>query len=90
MILDASFLIDLLRTKDGPAQRKAAELDAQFAGREVSSITVMELWRGVEKSSSTEREAKKVELVRWLIPTSELQQSPKTILSLPPLPLIFV
>ncbi len=61
MILDTSFLIDLLRGKDQKVKQKAEELDRVFTTREVSAITVMELWRGACKAAKTKKEKEKVD-----------------------------
>lgn len=61
MILDTSFLMDLLRSKNESAKSKAIELDQKLITKAVSSITVMELWNGTLKSSNSEREKKKVD-----------------------------
>lgn len=61
MILDTSFLVALLQGKDTSVQRKSEELDNEFSVKAVSSVTVMEIWRGVLRSSSSQQERKRVE-----------------------------
>jgi tRNA(fMet)-specific endonuclease VapC len=57
VILDSSFLIDLLRTKDGDAEKKANELDQKLVVKATTSISVLELWRGVLRAhSASERQ----------------------------------
>jgi tRNA(fMet)-specific endonuclease VapC len=60
MLLDTSFLIDLLRGKDKMAIQRAQELDKMLESKGVASITVMELWRGAMQSLSQEKEKRKV------------------------------
>jgi len=68
MILDTSFLIDLLRGSDNKAKEKAEKLDHEFRVKGTTTITVMELWRGAMKSLHTEEEKKKVnELLKALL-----------------------
>jgi tRNA(fMet)-specific endonuclease VapC len=67
MLLDTSFLIDLLRGKDKKALERAKELDEKLESKGLSPITVMELWRGIMQSTNQEKEKKKVnELVSSL------------------------
>lgn len=54
MILDSTFLVDLLRGREGVADR-IEELDARGAPA-VSSITVMELWEGIRLADASEAE----------------------------------
>lgn len=61
MILDSSFLIDLLRNPEGNAKQKAEELDNKFEIKCISSISALELWRGALQSTNSEKERKKVE-----------------------------
>ena len=61
MILDSSFLIDLLRDTRGRAAKKAEELDKRFVAKGVSSVTVLELWRGALRSNDVSSELKKIE-----------------------------
>lgn len=60
MILDSSFLIDLLRNPEGPAKERSEELDRTFCVKGISSVSVMELWRGVLRCSNSDVEIKKI------------------------------
>lgn len=60
MILDTSYLIELLRGRDKSAETRARELDDKFVEKATTSISVMELWRGVQ-SINNQKEKKKVE-----------------------------
>lgn len=63
MIFDTSFLVDLLRSSDLAVQKKAEELDAMLIQKAVTSITVLELWRGALRCGKTEQEKKKIDLL---------------------------
>jgi tRNA(fMet)-specific endonuclease VapC len=68
MICDTSFLIDLLRGKDLKAKQKAELLDKKLIPKAVTTVTVMELWRGALKAIKSEKEKKKVnELLESLL-----------------------
>ena len=68
MILDTVFLIDILRGKKIEAKAKASELDEKFSIKGISSISVMELWKGAVLSVKIDKEKKKVnELLDSLI-----------------------
>ena len=68
MILDTSFIIDLLRGKNQRSKAKAEELDNEFRIKAVCSVTVMELWRGAVRSLRSEEEKRKVnELLKSLL-----------------------
>lgn len=56
MILDTCFLVDLLRGNNDAAWQKAVELDKKLETKAVSPITIMELWRGIKKSSHIDKE----------------------------------
>ncbi|MEK6922040.1 MAG: PIN domain-containing protein [Nanoarchaeota archaeon] len=60
MILDSSFLIDLLCGKEESVKQKARSLDQRFVVKAITSISVMELWRGVLKKGASEEEKRKV------------------------------
>lgn len=60
MILDTSFLIDLLRGKDPKVKEKSLQLDNRFEVRTIVSITVLELWRGALLSLDQDNEKRKV------------------------------
>jgi len=60
MLLDTSFLIDLLRGKDPEVLKRAEELDKRLESKGVASITIMELWRGAMQSLYQETEKRKV------------------------------
>lgn len=61
MLLDTSFLIDLLRGDDQKALERAKILDEQLESKGVAPITIMELWRGAMQSVKHEKEKKKVD-----------------------------
>ena len=60
MILDSSFLIDLLRGAHPEAKKKAEALDRKFQIKAITSVTIMELWSGAMLSTHQEKEKKKV------------------------------
>lgn len=60
MILDTSFLIDVLRGNEG-VERQLTAANAGVAY--VTPITIMELWEGVHRSSATQRERERVKEV---------------------------
>ena len=75
MLLDSTFLIDLLRRTDQKALRKAEELDQLSDLKIISSISVLELWRGSLRLVHQEREKQKIdELLQTLVvyPVDEL------------------
>lgn len=59
MILDSTFLIDLLRGSDAVPER-AEQLDARGAPA-VSSVTIMELWEGIQLADTGEAQRSAVE-----------------------------
>lgn len=59
MILDSTFLIDVLRGREEVADR-VEELDARGAPG-VSSVSVMELWEGIQLADASESERRAVE-----------------------------
>lgn len=59
MILDTSFLVDVLRG-ERTVEQAVRTVDEQGVAR-VSSITVMELWEGIHLADSSERERTVVE-----------------------------
>ncbi len=61
MLLDSTFLVDLLRKIDLKAIQKATELDVQLAVKAVSSVSVLELWRGALRSVRQEQEKQKIQ-----------------------------
>lgn len=54
MILDTSFLVDVLRGEE--AVEEAVRTVDESATARVSSVTVMELWEGIHLAESSERE----------------------------------
>ncbi|HLD43465.1 MAG TPA: PIN domain-containing protein [Candidatus Nanoarchaeia archaeon] len=68
MILDTSFLIELLRGKNLSAKEKAENLDRKFAIKAITSISVMELWSGALQSQNREKEKKKVHEIIQSLP----------------------
>lgn len=63
MILDSCFLIDLLRGKEENVKQKARFLDQQFIVKAVTSISVMELWRGALKKDVSEQEKQRIKML---------------------------
>ena len=75
MLLDSTFLIDLLWRTDKKALQKAKELDQHSELKIISSLSVLELWRGSLRSVHQEREKQKIdELLQSLVvyPVDEL------------------
>ena len=67
MILDTSFLIDVLRGEDAAALQKSLELDKKFEKKAITSISVIELWRGALLSNQPVVEKEKIhELINSL------------------------
>lgn len=62
MLLDTTFLIDLMRGDDG-AVEKATELEEDLVQQRLSSMTLFELFYGVERSNQPTTERKQVEAV---------------------------
>lgn len=62
MLLDTSFLIDLMNGDDG-AVEKARELEDELVQQRLSSMTLFELYYGVARSSKSADEREKVENV---------------------------
>ena len=62
MLLDTTFLIDLMRGDEG-AVEKATEIEAQLRQQRVSSMTLFELYYGVARSNQPEQERSIVEEV---------------------------
>lgn len=58
MILDTSFIIDVLRGNDSVADRER-ELDDR-GGSIVTSVSVMELWEGIHLADATDAERARV------------------------------
>ena len=78
MILDTTFLIDLLRGEDEKVKWKSEELDEKFSIKAISSITMMELWRGALQSINQEKEKKKIqELLHSLLNYSFSEEEAK-------------
>ncbi len=63
MLLDSTFLIDLLRRTDEKATRKAEELDEQGEVKTISAVSVLELWRGALRSVRHVEEKEKINLL---------------------------
>ncbi|MFU8869850.1 type II toxin-antitoxin system VapC family toxin [Natronococcus sp.] len=59
MILDTSFLIDVLRGNE-EVETTVQRVDSAGSAH-VSAVTVMELWEGIHRSSASERERTAVE-----------------------------
>ena len=62
MLLDTTFLIDLMRGDDG-AVRKARELEEALVQQRLSAMTLFELYYGVARSDQPERERETIESV---------------------------
>lgn len=62
VLLDTSFLIDLMNG-DEDAIAKARELEANLIQQRLSSMTLFELYYGIERSNQSEAEREKVENV---------------------------
>ena len=63
MILDTTFLVDVLRgdVRDSPtAEGYIEEMDAAGTGK-ISSVSVMELWEGIHLAAATDAERMRVE-----------------------------
>ena len=63
MIFDTTFLVDLLRSSDLAVKQKAEDLDVKLIVKAITSITVLELWRGAIRCGKTEQEKKKIDLL---------------------------
>jgi predicted nucleic acid-binding protein len=73
MILDTSFLIDVMNTDDA-ALGKVDEIEAGGIDQNVPAMTLQELYIGVGASDLPERERRKIEYVvesRPILPTTE-------------------
>lgn len=62
MLLDTTFLIDLLNGDDG-AVEKAGALEQNLVQQRLSSMTLFELYYGVGRSNQSEAERSKIEAV---------------------------
>ncbi|MCL9812527.1 type II toxin-antitoxin system VapC family toxin [Natranaeroarchaeum aerophilus] len=62
MLLDTSFLIDLMNGEEG-AVEKAKELEANLVQQRLSAMTLFELYYGVARASRSEDERETVESV---------------------------
>ncbi|WP_310921767.1 type II toxin-antitoxin system VapC family toxin [Haloarcula saliterrae] len=62
MLLDTSFLIDLMNG-DEDAVEKARELETDFVQQRLSSMTLFELYYGVARATDSEAEREKIEQV---------------------------
>ena len=60
MILDTSFIVDVLRGENNDVKNKTLELDKKFEVKAVTSITIMELWRGAMLSNAQTKEKEKI------------------------------
>jgi len=61
MLFDTTFLVDLLRGVSPEAKQQAEEFDTVLMNKAVSSITVLELWRGAIRSNRSEIEMKRID-----------------------------
>lgn len=62
MLLDTSFLIDLMRGDDG-AVAKASDLEASLVQQRIASMSLFELFYGVARTNHPERERETIEAV---------------------------
>ena len=62
MLLDTTFLIDLMNGDEG-AVEKARELETDLVQQRLSSMTLFELYYGVARAMGSEAEREKVETV---------------------------
>ena len=62
MLLDTSFLIDLMNG-DEDAVEKARELESDLVQQRLSSMTLFELYYGVARATDSEAEREKIEQV---------------------------
>ncbi|MBX0303975.1 type II toxin-antitoxin system VapC family toxin [Haloarcula salinisoli] len=62
MLLDTSFLIDLMNGDEG-AVEKAREIEADLVQQRLSSMTLFELYYGVARATDSEGERTKIETV---------------------------
>lgn len=60
MLLDSTFLIDILRKTDDKTLHRAEELDESAETKTVSAVSVLELWRGALRSIRREEEKQRV------------------------------
>ncbi|MFB6150454.1 MAG: type II toxin-antitoxin system VapC family toxin [Haloarculaceae archaeon] len=68
MLLDTSFLIDLMNGEEG-AVETARELEADLVQQRLSSMTLFELYYGVARATDSEAERETVERVLASKPT---------------------
>lgn len=62
MLLDTTFLIDLMNGDEG-AVEKAREMEADLVQQRISSMTLFELYYGISRASESESERETVEEV---------------------------
>jgi hypothetical protein len=62
VLLDTTFLIDLMNGDDG-AVEKARELESDLVQQRLSSMTLFELYYGAARSNQSEAEREKIESV---------------------------
>ncbi|MCU4754286.1 type II toxin-antitoxin system VapC family toxin [Halobacteria archaeon AArc-curdl1] len=62
MLLDTSFLIDLMNGDDG-ATEKARELERNLVQQRIASMTLFELYYGIARATETDAERETVEQV---------------------------
>ena len=62
MLLDTSFLIDLMNGDDG-AVEKARELERDLVQQRLSAMTLFELYYGIARSNQSQQEREQVENV---------------------------
>ncbi len=67
MILDSSFIIDLLQGRNAQALERAHELDAKFIQRAISSVTAFEVWKGIARTGNSHEKEKVERLISSLI-----------------------
>jgi hypothetical protein len=69
VLLDTTFLIDLMNGDDG-AVEKARELESDLVQQRLSSMTLFELYYGAARSNQSEAEREKIESVLASKPVS--------------------
>lgn len=61
MLLDTTFLIDVLRGKDQKAFAGLQELERRSEIKGIAPVSIMELWKGAVQSNRPEQEKQKVD-----------------------------
>ncbi len=61
MLLDTTFLIDLLRGKDPAAYARLQKMERNQEIKGIAAVSIMELWKGAVQSNRPEQEKQKVD-----------------------------